>query len=96
VRKPWKPSTSLLRALEAAPWRFAVTYAKTAPHWYITEQEAPALVAAMREAIAKRGYWGTWRGRRYRYLNVGGWKYWWIPPVLNREPLPGKEKTREG
>jgi hypothetical protein len=43
--------------------------------------------ASMREAIARHGYWGTWRGRRYRYLDVAGWKYWYIPPVLNREPV---------
>jgi len=93
-RKRWR-ADGLRRALEAAPWRFARTY-PDAPHWYITQDQAPELVAMMREAIAQHGYWGRWGRHRYRYVNVNGWKYWWIPPVLNREPLPGNEKTRQG
>lgn len=85
----WEPPADLVRALGAAPWRFAVTYARTAPHWYIIEHQAPDLVRTMAEAILTHGYDGTWRGHPFRYLNVDGYKYWFLTPVLNREPLPG-------
>lgn len=36
--------------------------------------------------IRKRGWDGEWGGRTWRYLTVGEYTYWAIPPVLNRKP----------
>jgi len=70
-------SAELVAALRAAPWRWAKTYAQTAPHYYLVARQDPELVLAQ-----------PWRdGRRYRYLELDGWKYWYLTPVLNRERL---------
>ncbi|MEX2430291.1 MAG: hypothetical protein WD645_00045 [Dehalococcoidia bacterium] len=80
----------LRRALEAAPWRWAKSYAKTAPHWYIVRHQVPDLFNAMVDLVRAEGVSRRWKdGRTYRYLDLDGWKYWHVTGVLNREPLPG-------
>ena len=82
------PVTELpeLKALLATmPWRFAKTYATTAPHEYmvrgpVTEVAFCQLHAAI-EAHGVNLKFGPYRGR---YLNLGdGWKYWHMGKSLS-------------
>jgi hypothetical protein len=57
------------------------------PHWYVTRYQAPELVTRVWAAIAAEGARASWSGRAYRHLHVGEFRYWYVPPVLNRALL---------
>jgi hypothetical protein len=75
----------LLQRLRRATWH-ATTHVQ--PHEYIVKSEDPALYEEMRVVIAQQGYVREFQGWTYRYVDLDGYKYWSLPPVLNREPLP--------
>lgn len=79
------PPEDLLERLRRAPWH-ATTHVQ--PHEYILQREDPALYGEVRVLIAAQGYQRDFQGYTYRYVELDGYKYWSIPPVLNREPLP--------
>jgi hypothetical protein len=74
----------VLAAIAAAPWR-ETTHVQA--HAYILRDQAPVLYAAMQALIREHGYTRAFGRTRYRYANVSRFRYWLIPPVLNREPL---------
>ena len=77
-----------LTALDAAPWRAT---AHVQAHAYIVRPTCPDLYDAMQHLIRAHGTRCSFRGQAYRYARVGQYKYWSIPPVLNREPLITQE-----
>ncbi len=70
-------------------WTFAKTYAETAPHEYILEENYPDFFAEMKEKIDKKGKGEpfTLFGRTtiYRYFYTDTHRYWVIEDVLNRD-----------
>jgi hypothetical protein len=78
-------SPTLHERLRLAPWH-GTTHIQ--PHSYIVEREDPALYAEMQALIVEHGYDAEFRGFIYCYVHLDGYKYWIVPPVLNREPLP--------
>lgn len=83
------PTPELLARLRAAPWRWAKTYALTAPHYYLLRKDDADLVETLKALIRTQGYVKPWKdGRPYRYLDLDGWKYWAFNTLVNREPLP--------
>jgi hypothetical protein len=80
-----------------------VTFTKTnyiEAHEYIVKTWNPdcaALHAALASQIAEAGYERKFYGRTYRYLNLGGYRYWIMDAVLNRALLPEEEAhARQG
>ena len=73
-------------------WRFAVTMLRM-PHEYTVRQEHDPSFTAVVSFIQARGSVQRFRGRPYRYLMVGGYKYWTMgnPPddtrIINRVQL---------
>ena len=54
---------------------------------YVLKFNHPELYARMSKAIAEKGYDGYFFRTKWRYLDIGGYKYWVDEPVLNRERL---------
>ena len=83
-----KQSESMLSEVK---WTFAKTYAKTAPHEYIVNHQYPSVFEQMCNSIDAEGYDQDFtlsgHTNRYRYYNLGGYKYWHFDTILNREPL---------
>ena len=77
--------------LSEVKWTFAKTYAKTAPHEYIVNHQYPLVFEQMCKLIDAEGYDRDFtlsgHTNRYRYYNLGGYKYWHFDTILNREPL---------
>jgi hypothetical protein len=81
-------------------WRFATTYAKTAPHYYTVNPaerggsgaDFVAVVLLIRAHGVDRQFWS----KTFRYLDFEGHSYWECggPPedagVINRVPLPSR------
>jgi hypothetical protein len=76
---------------EGVTWTFAKTYANTAPHEYILEEQYPEFYKMMVRKIDEEGVdepftiHGT--TRTYRYYKDDTHRYWYIEEVLNRCPL---------
>ena len=81
-------------------WIFAKTYAKTAPHEYIMvfpnspyKKEAQGFYYLIQEY----GYAKKFYNKKFRYLNIDGYKYW---PMIskdgfNRDWSINREKLNE-
>lgn len=86
--------TSLQQFISSRYWKFAKTYAKTAPHeytvrsWKPDEQENFEMFS---QAITKYGTDQWWRGGKWRYLIVNNFKYWTMDDVINRVEVVGNE-----
>lgn len=69
-------------------WTFAKTYAKTAPHEYILENDYPEFFAEMTDKIAREGIEELFtllgHTNTYRYYYESNYKYWVIDNILNR------------
>ena len=86
---PSKSAPSLAMRLSRQPWRPAE---RPTPHEYIAQRfapDAPDLNLEVREALKTDGYWKEYRpGRRYRYVDLGGFTYWVMWPfndgLINR------------
>jgi hypothetical protein len=76
-----------MNAPQPTRWKYAKTYADV-PHEYILKDSAPAVYAYYEEKLKTEGVKEpfTLRGRTnyYTYYYEGPYKYWVIPPVLNR------------
>jgi hypothetical protein len=83
--------------IEAAPWTFAKTYARFAPHEYTVRQQCRAqrLEAGfddLAQLIEEAGFWRSWGGHRWRTIVIDDQAYWlyrvWVPvnerTVINR------------
>lgn len=92
------------RLLATHPYRFAKTMPHN-PHWYTLREEwqdvGDEVYNEVITAIREHGYDEWFGGRKYRVLNVNGFKHWTYYGatveeviVLNRKPLD-REKTRE-
>jgi hypothetical protein len=57
-----------------------------APHFYVVRQRATDRAEHQRFAswIKRTGQWGEYRGQRYRYVTVDGWRYWTLGNIINR------------
>jgi hypothetical protein len=77
--------SELAAAIAAAPWKASQ---HVSPHEYLVEgwPGVATLVAELRRRLARDGYDASFKGyrRTFRYLRVGEYAYWSMPPVLNR------------
>ena len=74
----------LLKEIEKQRWKFAETYAKTAPHEYILKEWNTELFNVICDLIDADGYEENFYNVKYRYYNIGEFKYWCCEDVLNR------------
>lgn len=54
------------------------------PHEYVLYNNEPVLVRQMNYLIEDEGYTKEFMGVKYRYVDVGEYRYWLIGVVLNR------------
>ena len=57
------------------------------PHEYIVYERYPELCALISGLINEEGYIKEFQGSDYKYIDLDGYKYWFICPILNRELL---------
>jgi len=82
--------TQLDQQINKQRWQNAKTYEKTAPHEYFIDKWNPKLFIALRDKISTDGIkekfqlTKTSRVYTYKYLYLGGYRYWNIGAVLNR------------
>jgi hypothetical protein len=77
-----------------ARWTWAVTFADTAPHHYVTRDAAErggaaAGYDALRELIVSHHYLREWNGRSFRGVTLGGLTLWIMQTgliVINAKP----------
>jgi hypothetical protein len=53
-------------------------------HEYILRDWNPELFDSVSELIDKEGYKGSFLKNTYTYLDIGSYRYWHMPPILNR------------
>ncbi len=84
----------LLQEIEAQKWK-KTNYLEA--HEYILRDWNPELFDSVSELIDKEGYKGTFLKNTYTYLNIGNYRYWHIPPILNRADnrLPSRYFKRQ-
>ncbi len=81
------PSFDPLEFVRSSTWTFAKTMPHI-PHWYVVRGRVPEEdFDAFDRLIKASGYRATWRGYENTYLELGGWKYWVIENILNREKV---------
>ena len=70
--------------LDKGNWHWAKTFEKFAPHWYIRSHEEPEIYKFLKGQIKDHGVEEEFRIYRtvktYRYLYIGGFKYWETDP----------------
>jgi hypothetical protein len=57
------------------------------PHEYTVYERCPELCGLIIGLISDNGYTKRFQGRDYQYVDLDGYKYWYIFPILNRELL---------
>ena len=57
------------------------------PHEYVVYERHPKLCALISGLINEEGYIKEFQGSAYQYIDLDGYKYWYISPILNRELL---------
>jgi hypothetical protein len=57
------------------------------PHEYIVYERYPELCALISGLINEEGYTKEFQGSDYQHIDLDGYKYWFICPILNRELL---------
>jgi hypothetical protein len=82
--------------VNAVHWKFAKTYAKTAPHEYTVRKWRPELqphFEGFAQYIRDNGTPEIFAGREYTYLAFDGFKYWTMGSpidetiIINRIPI---------
>ena len=94
---------SLDEFIAAAGWRFASSMPDIR-HEYTVRGKATAGVDPppvewhdwFVEQVRRHGYKGKWGKRTFRYLEHGGWKFWVIGQVINRERLRASDDAARG
>lgn len=76
--------------IEKQSWKFAKTYAQTAPHEYILQEWNPELFKIICDLIGTSGYEEKFYNETFKYYNIGKFKYWRCGNVLNRCPIENK------
>jgi hypothetical protein len=70
-----------LKALiKKAKWRTAKTHEE-----YVVVFGYPELKKLITGLIKEKGYYKMFKGKKYRYYNFEGYRYWIVWPILNRE-----------
>ena len=82
-RGKFMATEDLLTRIGVQQWKFADTYAETAPHEYIIDKWNIELFKDICHSIDTEGYEETFYSRPFRYHNRGGFKYWHYDTVLN-------------
>ena len=64
------------------------------PHEYIVQKDYPELHALLSKLINENGYIEKFYEHDYKYIDIGGYKYWVMENILNRalKSVPEKEK----
>ena len=57
------------------------------PHEYVVYERYPELCALISGLINEEGYIKEFQGSDYQYIDLDGYKYWFICPILNLELL---------
>ena len=57
------------------------------PHKYVVYERYPELCALISGLINEEGYIKEFQGNDYKYIDLDGYKYGFICPILNRELL---------
>jgi hypothetical protein len=78
------PTEDLLTRIENQQWKFAKTYAKTAPHEYIVDGWNIELFNEICHLIDTDGYEEMFYDKPFIYYNIGEFKYWHYDTILNR------------
>ena len=59
---------------------------RTSAHEYvILNKSTRPLVEMIKDWIETSGYEKSFNAKKYRYVDIDDYKYWYIHPVLNRE-----------
>ena len=69
----------LMKLIDSAPWREAVTYRETWPHEYVMSEsdgQGELLNAICGRFRAGEGVYGRFFSRKNTYLIIGEYKYW--------------------
>ena len=74
----------LLTRIKRQEWKFAKTYAETAPHEYIVDEWNIELFNEICLLIDNDGYEEMFYDKPYRYYNIREYKYWRCGNILNR------------
>ena len=86
---------TLMELIGKAPWREAVTYRETWPHEYVLlrKDNQRELFAVMAKRFKDgEGIQGRFFSSRPTYLFMGGFKFWFDPPLEDLDSLrEGKE-----
>ena len=83
-------SKDLLTRIEEQYWKFATTYAKTAPHEYIVDEWNIDLFNDICHLIETDGYVEYFYSKPVTYYNIGELKYWRCDNILNRCPIENR------
>lgn len=79
-----KINKDLQARIENQQWKFAKTYAETAPHEYIVDEWNVELFKDVCLLIDNDGYEEMFYNTPFRYYNIGKHKYWYCENILNR------------
>jgi len=77
------------KLIASLDWAFAKTMPEI-PHEYIVVDDYPEkseIIDRFINLIDKKGYTEIFRGKKYKYLNLGYYKYWVIDGIINREKI---------
>ena len=72
---------SLLTEIEKLPWR-KTKYLEN--HEYILRDQNPGLFDEICDLLAAHGYKGTFMKTVYTYVDIGDYRYWRYPILMNR------------
>ena len=78
-----KGNRAIVKLIESAPWREAVTYRETWPHEYVVikkDGQEDLLTEVCRRFCAGEGVDGRFFRMKNRYLFIGDYKYWLMTP----------------
>ena len=81
---------TLLKLIEKAPWREAITYRDTWPHEYVLlrrDGQRELFAGVARRFKDGEGVKGRFFGTRPTYLFLGAFKYWFDPPLEDLDSL---------
>lgn len=87
----------ILDFIRTSQWRFAKTMPQC-PHEYVVRQWRPdeeTVFERLVMLIRERGYDDKFFDSTYRYLQIGGWKYWTMGAPLNETTVINRAKIEE-